>query len=104
MPIRHVTSQSKLDKIIDKYEKVVIKFSGNFCTPCKQIAPLYKSLSDTYTEAVFVEIDVEKADQSINQQYKVSGIPLFVSIKNGNVVDHFTGANQDKLKQMISTL
>lgn len=102
MPIKHITSQTKLDKLIARHEKIVIKYTARWCGPCKRIAPYFEELSNTYGETLFVEIDIDDADQSIIQT--VSGMPKFVSIKNGIIMNDIVGADKDNLKQMILDL
>lgn len=40
---------------------IIIKFSAEWCKPCKRIAPLYESLAETYDKPyIFCTIDVEE--------------------------------------------
>ncbi len=56
--------------------------SGNFCKswcgPCQMIAPIYKELSNTYDDVVFLKVDVDENPETA-ANYNVSAMPTFVS-------------------------
>ncbi|XP_047191861.1 thioredoxin isoform X2 [Scophthalmus maximus] len=62
---------------------VVVDFTASWCSPCKMISPYYKDVA---------------------QSCGISAMPTFQFYKNGNMVDHFTGASRDKLLQFLRRL
>ena len=70
------------------------------CGPCKQIAPIYKELSNEFgSRASFIKVDVDDNPEAA-QKYGVSAMPTFLFIKGGEVVDRLMGANSDRLKEV----
>uniref|UniRef100_A0A8D3ECS6 Thioredoxin domain-containing protein n=1 Tax=Scophthalmus maximus TaxID=52904 RepID=A0A8D3ECS6_SCOMX len=84
---------------------VVVDFTASWCGPCKMISPYYKQLSEDaeFSEVVFLKLDIDKVDD-VAQSCGISAMPTFQFYKNGNMVDHFTGASQDKLLQFLRRL
>uniref|UniRef100_A0A8D3A2K4 Thioredoxin n=1 Tax=Scophthalmus maximus TaxID=52904 RepID=A0A8D3A2K4_SCOMX len=84
---------------------VVVDFIASWCSPCKMISRYYKQLSEDaeFCEVVFLKLDIDKVDD-VAQSCGISAMPTFQFYKNGNMVDHFTGASQDKLLQFLRRL
>eukprot|EP00536_Pseudo-nitzschia_multiseries_P017087 jgi/Psemu1/223711/e_gw1.1371.4.1 len=79
---------------------VVVDFTATWCGPCQMIAPLFKEMSETYDDVVFLKVDVdENADTA--QHYSVSAMPTFLFIKGGVVLERVMGANPQRLKAVI---
>lgn len=49
---------------------------------------------------MFLKIDVDE-NEELASDYDIAAMPTFVFIKNGNKLDSFSGANFEKLRQMI---
>jgi thioredoxin 1 len=79
---------------------VVIDFSATWCGPCRIIAPLFKELSESIEDVVFVKIDVDENPDTA-AKYNVSAMPTFVFLKGGAVVDRLMGANPARLQELI---
>ncbi|XP_043252374.1 thioredoxin-2 [Colletes gigas] len=92
------TLESELTKAGDKL--VVLDFFALWCNPCKAIAPKITELLKEIPDIVFLKIDVDEAHE-IAQQYQITSMPTFVFIKNGKVLETFSGANYDKLKSLV---
>lgn len=80
-----------------------VKFTADFCKPCKSIAPLFEALSQSeeYGKFVhFVSIDVEKHEE-LQNQHSVLKLPTFLAFKNGNEHSRMSGADEVKLKEFM---
>uniref|UniRef100_A0A1B0D6K2 Uncharacterized protein n=1 Tax=Phlebotomus papatasi TaxID=29031 RepID=A0A1B0D6K2_PHLPP len=76
---------------------VVVDFFAQWCGPCKMIAPKLEELATQYTDkAVVLKVDVDECEE-LAMRYNISSMPTFVFIKNKQVVETFSGANNDKL-------
>jgi thioredoxin 1 len=73
--------------------------------PCRMIAPVYEEMATALasTGAVFCKIDVDKTPD-LADRYEVQGMPTFLFIKNGRVIDRFAGASAAKLKETVDSL
>lgn len=82
--------------------KTVIKFSMEFCQPCKQLKPIFDDVVKDIPDIKIVEIDVEE-HPDIASNYKVRGVPcVIVTDENDNVLAMKTGMmTKEQLKDLI---
>ena len=82
--------------------KTVIKFSMEFCQPCKQLKPIFEDVISNLTDIKVVEIDVEE-HPDIASDYGVRGVPcVIVTDENDNVLAMKTGMmTKEQLKDLI---
>jgi thioredoxin 1 len=79
---------------------VIVDWSAKWCQPCKQIAPIYETLSDENKNVVFLKADIDVlSDASV--EAGVQSVPTFHFIKNSEMVAEFAGADANKLKMLI---
>lgn len=81
----------------------VIKFSMEFCQPCKQLKPIFDDVVKDIPDIKVVEIDVEE-HPDIASNYKVRGVPcVIVTDENDNVLAMKTGMmTKEQLIQFIN--
>jgi thioredoxin 1 len=79
---------------------VVIDFFAVWCGPCKIIGPRIEELSKELKDVIFLKVDVDECED-IAAEYEISSMPTFIFIKEGNVLETFSGANYDKLKNTV---
>ena len=83
--------------------KVIVDFWAEWCGPCKQLAPIYKELSEELDEYEFTKLDVE-AHQDVAQRVGVRGIPTLVFYEDGEEVSRVQGFMQkEALKKQITS-
>ncbi|XP_025917320.1 thioredoxin isoform X1 [Apteryx rowi] len=101
----HVLNESEFEaELKSAGEKlVVVDFSATWCGPCKMIKPFFHSLCDKFADVVFIEIDVDDA-QDVAAHCDVKCMPTFQFYKNGKKVQEFSGANKEKLEETIKCL
>lgn len=81
---------------------VIFKFTAEWCGPCHQIQPLVVKLATKYQgRATFAELDIEKLDD-LALELGVASIPAFHAYKEGKLVQSFTGANAQKLEELVA--
>ncbi|EHB11923.1 Myotubularin-related protein 13 [Heterocephalus glaber] len=64
---------------------VVVDFSATWCGPCKMIKPFFHSLSEKYSNVLFLEVDVDDC-QDIAAECEVKCMPTFQFFKKGEKV------------------
>lgn len=80
----------------------VIKFYADFCGPCKIYAKTFDKVSEELKEEVeFVNVNVEKDTTGLAAQYKVTGIPMTVVIKDGVEKSKTGRMDEGNLKDFI---
>ncbi len=71
---------------------VVVDLWAEWCGPCKQLGPiLEKVIAATNGQVELAKIDVD-ANPAVGQAFKVQSIPAVYAMKDGQIVDGFTGA------------
>lgn len=68
----------------------VLKFSAEWCSPCKLMKPAWEKLIQEFDDVDFVDIDVDQDPQTASE-YKVMAVPTVVIEDQGSIVDTFVG-------------
>lgn len=105
----------ELDESIDNIEKIIndnkddgilsfFYFTASWCGPCKKIYPyidkLDIKLNENNKKIRVYKIDIDKNDQFCHK-CGVRSVPTFAIMYGLNILSMFTGANFDKLSDMI---
>ena len=94
-------TNEELNKIISDNQNsiVVLKFSAQWCGPCRALANTINSLTAEETNGVkFYDVDVDEADEEFIEDYNIRNIPVMVYIKDGLIANKTVGL---KTKQDI---
>jgi len=81
---------------------VVVDFYATWCGPCKMISPKLEEMAAQFTDVIFLKVDVDD-NEEVASEYNISCMPTFIFIKNKEKVNEFSGANADKLKELIAS-
>ncbi|KAA1478771.1 DUF1000-domain-containing protein [Dentipellis sp. KUC8613] len=104
VPIKEIQSKTEFDALLEtkKDSLIVVDFHATWCGPCHAIAPVFASLSQAFPNASFVRVDVDAVPQ-VAQTYAVSAMPIFLCIRNNQVVGQLKGADPKGLETLIRT-
>jgi thioredoxin 1 len=80
---------------------VVVRYTAQWCGPCKRIEPLFQQLAEENATVGFLAVDVDDHDE-IFASTGASGVPFFQVYKDGECVESWTGANNTKLKEAVA--
>jgi putative thioredoxin len=89
-----VSTQNFKDIVIDSSFKnpVVVDFWAPWCGPCKMLKPILEKLAEEYQgKFVLAKINSDE-NQELAAQFGVRGIPSVKAIRDGKIVDEFSGA------------
>ena len=72
----------------------LIKFSAEWCAPCKMLAPIFTKLESTVTDVSFETVDIDENPMRA-QQMGVAAVPTIIFEKDGKVVDSLVGLQRE---------
>merc|ERR1712107_48945 len=81
---------------------VVVDFFATWCGPCKMIAPHLEEMDKTMDDVVFLKVDVDDCED-IAAEYNITAMPTFIFIKSKAKVADLTGANVERLKEIVAS-
>merc|ERR1712136_358548 len=79
---------------------VVIDFYATWCDPCKQIAPKIEQMATEFPNVLFLKVDIDQNDDAA-KEYDITSMPTFLLIKDEKKVSDLTGADSDKLRELV---
>jgi len=106
-----MSSEHFVDATDESYEKdlvvnepVFVKFSAEWCGPCKAMTPILEELATEYAGKVkFINVDIDKS--TIAQKYAIRGVPTMLFIKDGAVVNTIVGSQtKSRVQLALDTL
>lgn len=82
---------------------VLVDFWAEWCEPCKTLGPMLEKLAAEYNGAFRLgKVDVD-AQQELAGMFGIRSIPTVMLVKNGEVLDGFTGAlPEGQLREFLS--
>lgn len=103
-----VTEAANFDKLLNTDKPVIIKFSAEWCNPCKRVKPIISDISNIFRDRVtFIDVDFDRAG-TIADKYKIKSVPTLIFIKNKVEIHRVIGANftpktlQEKIKEIFN--
>ena len=91
MAVVDVTEKTFVDEVLMADGLVVVDYWADWCSPCKQIAPIIEELAAEYGDRVrFVKMDTN-TNPVTPAQMGIMGLPTLQIFVDGTVVKSLTG-------------
>lgn len=73
-------SNGSLSDLIKKHKRVIVKFTADWCGPCKVIESKIVEFSKLYPKVTIIEVDIDSdAGEIAKDEYKIKAVPSFLS-------------------------
>ncbi|MFW9951968.1 MAG: thioredoxin family protein [Candidatus Thorarchaeota archaeon] len=84
---------------------LIIDFWAVWCSPCMMFAPVFEMIQkENYQDFIFVKVNVDEVG-SIAQEYRITGIPTTLFIKNDKIIHKVVGAvNEEYMRRVLEKL
>lgn len=88
--VKSIESEDEFREIL-KEAIVIVKFTADWCKPCKAVQPEVQALAQKYKKtASFCTVDVDELDE-ISQEFNVAMMPTFLVFRGGKLTDQMSG-------------
>lgn len=99
-----LTEGQTLEEFIGQTERVYVKFTAQWCKPCKEVEPHFVSLAAAHPQAQFINVDIDTFDEYALKYVGMAGIPLFVALdRAGEQLGQQAGKDREKLTAFVET-
>lgn len=91
-------------RVVDQSHRipVLVDFWAAWCAPCQMLMPLLAKIADQYQGAFLLAKVNTDAEKELAARYQIRSLPTVVLFKNGQIVDHFMGAQPESvIKRMV---
>lgn len=98
-----ITSASEYDALLAANTYAVIDFHATWCGPCKAMAPVFAQHAAQHAtpgRVAFASVDID-AVPDIAARYRVTSIPTFMFVKDGEAYEEVRVASPPKLKTAV---
>ena len=90
------------EKVMDFSGLAIVEFYSDSCVPCKRMSPVLAALEKQYPEGLYIAKVNIAYEKELTEEYQVRSTPTFLFLKNGEVVERFSGARKkEELEQLI---
>ena len=87
-----VTADTFADEVIEHPKPVLVDFWGQWCGPCRMLAPMLEEIADRHQDSLkVVKLDIDECG-AIADKYEVQSVPTLLVFVAGSVEKIIVGA------------
>ena len=102
--LKTVTDHDFVEKILRADLPMVVDFWGEWCPPCRVLAPVYEQLSEQYAGRLgFAKLNIEEYGE-VAAQLRILGAPTLVFFYRGQEIDRLVGPHPRRLQAQIERI
>lgn len=98
-----VNSVEQFSELLDTEPRLIVMFTATWCGPCRVIKPEFDRQSMEHGTVTFASVDIDRTPE-LAHQFRITQVPTFFAIVDGEQHDHFSGANRQRLEDMVHYL
>ena len=87
----HVNKNNFQEEVLNSDKPVLVDFWAPWCGPCRMVLPIIEEIAEENEDIKVVKINVDEEPELANQ-FGVMTIPTLYVFKNGEAVNHRSGA------------
>ena len=87
-------TKENFKECVEKYDTLIIDFYADWCNPCTARGGMSDRIMKNYPNVTVGKVNIDE-EEELAVAFGVSSIPFVVKIKNGKLVDTFTGLHPE---------
>jgi len=97
-----IVTREQKQQILQNNKLVLIDIYGDWCHPCKVIAPVFEQMAAKYNNPGNVYLCKEDVDKELSPN--CTGVPMFSFYVNGNNVKNILGGDMKDVESSLQAL
>lgn len=98
-----ILTKEELTNVITNRNNVILKFSAEWCQPCKLLGSIINDVIGEYNDVNFVECDVDDVDEELIKEYDIKNVPVMIFFQDGFQIDKTIGMiGREKLIEKLN--
>ena len=95
-------NQAEFDELLNSGKTIVCDFWASWCGPCRMLAPVMEAVSEEFTEAEFVKVNVDD-EEELAARYGVMSIPFVAIFECGKLKAKSVGyLPEENMKEFLN--